>query len=36
VPTFQQRSVECPNCENVQTWTLDDVDRSVFSGKPRP
>jgi len=32
--TFQQRSVECPNCENVQTWTLDDVDRSVFSEKP--
>lgn len=32
--TFQQRSVECPNCENIQTWTLDDVDRSVFAEKP--
>ena len=28
--TFTQRVVECPNCENLQTWTLDDVDRSVF------
>lgn len=28
--TVQQRSVECPNCENLQTWTTDDVDRSVF------
>jgi hypothetical protein len=33
--TFQQRTVECPNCENIQTWTLDDVDRSVFSDKPK-
>jgi endogenous inhibitor of DNA gyrase (YacG/DUF329 family) len=28
--TFQQRTVECPNCEHVQTWTQDDVDRTVF------
>ena len=28
--TFQQRTIECPQCENVQTWTPDDVDRSVF------
>jgi phage FluMu protein Com len=28
--TFQQLSVECPNCEHVQTWTSDDVDQSVF------
>lgn len=28
--TFTQHTVECPNCENLQTWTLDDVDRSVF------
>jgi endogenous inhibitor of DNA gyrase (YacG/DUF329 family) len=33
--TFQQRTVECPNCENIQTWTLDDVDRSVFVDKPK-
>jgi hypothetical protein len=31
--TFQQRTVECPNCENLQTWTQDDVDRSVFKEK---
>jgi phage FluMu protein Com len=29
--TFTHRTIECPNCENVQTWTLDDVDRSVFA-----
>ena len=28
--TYVQRTVECPNCENIQTWTVDDVDRSVF------
>jgi hypothetical protein len=22
--------VECPHCEQTQTWRLDDVDRSVF------
>jgi phage FluMu protein Com len=31
--TFTQRTVECPRCENVQTWTTDDVDRSVFKEK---
>jgi phage FluMu protein Com len=31
--TFTQRTVECPNCEHIQTWTLDDVDRSVFDKK---
>ncbi len=31
--TFTQHTVECPNCESVQTWTLDDVDRSVFNEK---
>lgn len=35
--TFTQRVVECPNCESVQTWTLDDVDRSVFKeAKKKP
>ena len=29
--TFVHRTVECPNCEHVQTWNLDDVDRSVFA-----
>ena len=33
--TFQQRSVECPNCEHVQTWTPDDVDQSVFKEKKK-
>ena len=31
--TFTYRTVECPNCETVQTWTPDDVDRSVFKEK---
>jgi len=33
--TFQHQTVECPNCENIQTWTLDDVDRSVFAGEKK-
>jgi phage FluMu protein Com len=34
--TFTTLTVECPNCENLQTWNLDDVDRSVFgTDKPR-
>lgn len=34
--TYTTLTVECPNCENLQTWTLDDVDRSVFGAdKPR-
>ena len=28
--TETERSVECPYCGATQTWTLDDVDRSVF------
>ena len=28
--TFTTLTVECAHCEHVQTWTLDDVDRSVF------
>ena len=28
--TYVQRAVECPKCESLQTWTVDDVDRSVF------
>ena len=31
--TFTERTIECPNCENIQVWNLDDVDLSVF---PRP
>lgn len=31
--TFTHHTVECPSCEHVQTWTLDDVDRSVFKEK---
>jgi len=26
--TLTQHSTECPNCEHLQTWTFDDVDRS--------
>jgi DNA-directed RNA polymerase subunit RPC12/RpoP len=29
--TETERSVECPYCEQTQTWKLDDVDRSVFN-----
>ena len=28
--TETERTLECPHCEETQTWTLDDVDRSVF------
>jgi phage FluMu protein Com len=31
--TLVQRTIECPKCANVQTWTVDDVDRSVFKDK---
>jgi endogenous inhibitor of DNA gyrase (YacG/DUF329 family) len=31
--TFQQRTVECPDCEHIHTWTQDDVDQSVFKEK---
>jgi DNA-directed RNA polymerase subunit RPC12/RpoP len=33
--TYTTLTVECPNCENLQTWTLDDVDRSVFGAEKR-
>ena len=26
--TLTQHSIECPNCEHMQTWTFDDVERS--------
>ena len=25
--TYTERTAECSNCEAVQIWTLDDVDR---------
>jgi endogenous inhibitor of DNA gyrase (YacG/DUF329 family) len=28
--TETERTLECPFCEETQTWKLDDVDRSVF------
>ena len=30
--TYFERTIECPVCESIQTWNLDDVDRSVFGG----
>jgi len=33
--TVTTLTVECPNCENLQTWNLDDVDRSVFGSEKR-
>ena len=32
--TYFDRTIECPVCEGIQTWNLDDVDRSVFT-KPK-
>lgn len=28
--THTERTTECPNCEALQTWNLDEVDMSVF------
>jgi endogenous inhibitor of DNA gyrase (YacG/DUF329 family) len=28
--TFTDRTVECPVCESMQAWGIDDVDVSVF------
>ena len=32
--TYTERTTECPNCETLQTWNLDQVDMSVFSTPP--
>jgi len=32
--TYTERTTECPNCEALQTWNLDQVDMSVFD-QPR-
>ena len=32
--TYTERTVICPNCDHLQTWNLDDIDRSVFAGSP--
>ena len=29
--TYTERTILCPNCDYLQTWNLDDVDRSVFA-----
>ena len=28
--THTERTLECPLCDEVQVWELDDVDKSVF------
>ena len=33
--TYFERTIECPICEVMQTWNLDDVDRSVFTKPPK-
>lgn len=33
--TYTERTTECPNCETLQTWNLDQVDMSVFSKPPK-
>jgi len=33
--TYTERTVECPNCDTMQTWNLDDIDRSVFKRPPK-
>ena len=34
--TYTERTLECPTCEELQTWNLDDVDRSVSLDFPHP
>ncbi len=34
--TYFERTIECTVCEGIQTWNLDDVDRSVFRGPAKP
>jgi ribosomal protein S27E len=29
--TLMEHVVECPACDHTQTWTVDDVDKSVFA-----
>ena len=29
--TYTERTLECPYCDELQVWNLDDVDRSVFN-----
>jgi DNA-directed RNA polymerase subunit RPC12/RpoP len=31
--THTERTLECPMCDELQVWNLDDVDRSVFKKK---
>ena len=32
--TYTDRTVECPVCDSMQTWGMNDVDVSVFK-KPQ-
>ena len=34
--TFIQNTARCPKCRNLQTWTMDDVDKSVFPEWKKP
>ena len=29
--TLADHVIECPNCDHTQTWTVDEVDKSVFA-----
>ncbi len=29
--TLTEHAIECPNCDHTQTWTVDEVDKSVFA-----
>jgi len=31
--TLSQHIIECPNCEHLQTWTFDDVEKSSIPAK---
>ena len=33
--TYVNRTIKCPHCGNMQTWNVDDVDRSVFPQAPK-
>ncbi len=33
--TYTERTVECPVCDRMQTWNMDDVDLSIFKKTPK-
>ena len=33
--TLTEHVIECPNCDHTQTWTVDEVDKSVFASSKK-